>query len=90
MSEASDTPQPGGVPGPETRRLGALVGRWRSEGHVVGRPTGPDRGHRQLRVAPLVPAGRQITPSRWSTTGARPRGQVTATTSKRTRHGGLP
>jgi hypothetical protein len=36
MSEASDIPQPGGVPGPETRRLGALVGRWRSEGHIVG------------------------------------------------------
>jgi Protein of unknown function (DUF1579) len=24
------------APSPETRRLGALVGRWRSEGHIVG------------------------------------------------------
>jgi hypothetical protein len=44
MSEASDTPRPGGGPGPETRRLGALVGRWRSEGHVVGEPPVPIEG----------------------------------------------
>jgi hypothetical protein len=34
----SDTRQPNGAPtpGPETQRLGALVGRWRSEGQIVG------------------------------------------------------
>jgi len=31
-------------PGPEIRRLGALVGRWRSEGHVVGDPEVPIAG----------------------------------------------
>jgi hypothetical protein len=38
MSESIDTHHPDGAapPGPETRRLGALVGRWRSEGHIVG------------------------------------------------------
>ena len=38
MSESSDTGRAGGAPGPSppTRRLGALVGRWRSEGHIVG------------------------------------------------------
>jgi hypothetical protein len=44
MSEAGDTPKPGGVPGPETWRLGALVGRWRSEGHAVGEPPVPIEG----------------------------------------------
>jgi hypothetical protein len=32
MSEPSDTP----TPGPEIQRLGALAGRWRSEGYIVG------------------------------------------------------
>jgi Protein of unknown function (DUF1579) len=38
MSDSSETHHPNGVPtpGPEIRRLGALVGRWRSEGHIVG------------------------------------------------------
>lgn len=37
MSESSDTPQQDSArPSPETQRLGALVGRWRSEGHIVG------------------------------------------------------
>jgi hypothetical protein len=38
MSERADQPQGAarGSPGPEIRRLGALVGRWRSEGHIVG------------------------------------------------------
>jgi Protein of unknown function (DUF1579) len=31
-------------PGPETRRLGALVGRWRSEGHVIADPPVPITG----------------------------------------------
>ncbi len=30
--------------GPEIARLGALVGRWRSEGHVVGNPPEPITG----------------------------------------------
>jgi Protein of unknown function (DUF1579) len=39
MPESNDTcqqPDSAPAPGPEIRRLGALVGRWRSEGHVVG------------------------------------------------------
>ena len=38
MSESSNAGRAGGAPGPspELRRLGALVGRWRSEGHIVG------------------------------------------------------
>jgi Protein of unknown function (DUF1579) len=38
MAESSDTRHPAGTPtpGPETQRLGALVGRWRSEGRIVG------------------------------------------------------
>jgi hypothetical protein len=31
-------------PGPEIRRLGALVGRWRSEGHIVGEAPIPITG----------------------------------------------
>jgi hypothetical protein len=47
MSESRDTSHPNSAPtpSPETQRLGALVGRWRSEGHIVGDPavliTGP-------------------------------------------------
>jgi uncharacterized protein DUF1579 len=47
MSESPDTSQhstPEPSPGPELRRLGALVGRWRSEGHVVGDPPMPITG----------------------------------------------
>lgn len=38
MSEPSDTRRPSTArtSSPETQRLGALVGRWRSEGHIVG------------------------------------------------------
>jgi len=38
MSESRGTHDPNSarVPGPETQRLGALVGRHRSEGHIVG------------------------------------------------------
>jgi hypothetical protein len=38
MSESSDTQNATSAPAPspEIRRLGALVGRWRSEGHIVG------------------------------------------------------
>jgi hypothetical protein len=36
MSESSDAGRAGGVPSPQLQRLGALVGRWRSEGHIVG------------------------------------------------------
>src|SRR5215468_4343691 len=32
------------VPGPEIQRLGALVGRWRSEGHIVGEVPVPITG----------------------------------------------
>jgi len=32
------------MPDAQTRRLGALVGRWRSEGHVVGEPPVPIDG----------------------------------------------
>jgi Protein of unknown function (DUF1579) len=31
-----DHPNRAPIPSPQTRRLGALVGRWRSAGHVVG------------------------------------------------------
>jgi Protein of unknown function (DUF1579) len=34
------TPQPG----PETQRLGALVGRWRTEGHIIADPQVPVTG----------------------------------------------
>jgi hypothetical protein len=38
MPEPRDTRQPdrAPTPSPQTRRLGVLVGRWRSEGHIVG------------------------------------------------------
>jgi hypothetical protein len=36
MSESRESPDNTQAPGPELRRLGALVGRWRSEGHIVG------------------------------------------------------
>jgi Protein of unknown function (DUF1579) len=36
MSESRESPDNAQAPGPEIRRLGALVGRWRSEGHIVG------------------------------------------------------
>lgn len=33
------------APSPQLQRLDALVGRWRSEGHIVGDPCGPDHRH---------------------------------------------
>jgi Protein of unknown function (DUF1579) len=37
MSEShGTTPSSAQAPSPEIQRLGALVGRWRSEGHIVG------------------------------------------------------
>jgi Protein of unknown function (DUF1579) len=46
MPEPRDSGQPGGTPAPspQIRRLGALVGRWRSEGHVVADPPVPISG----------------------------------------------
>jgi hypothetical protein len=46
MSESNDTRQANSVPtpSPTTRRLGALVGRWRSQGHIVGDPPVPITG----------------------------------------------
>jgi Protein of unknown function (DUF1579) len=46
MSESIDVHRPdtGPAPGPETRRLGVLVGRWRSEGHIVGEARVPITG----------------------------------------------
>jgi Protein of unknown function (DUF1579) len=46
MPEPRDTRHPDSAPAPSppTRRLGALVGRWRSEGHVVGDPPVPITG----------------------------------------------
>jgi hypothetical protein len=38
MSESNDARRPNSAPtrSPDTKRLGALVGRWRSQGHIVG------------------------------------------------------
>jgi hypothetical protein len=46
MSESSDAGRAGGAPAPspQLQRLGALVGRWRSEGHIVGDPAVPITG----------------------------------------------
>ena len=46
MSESSDAGRAGGTPAPspEIQRLGALVGRWRSEGHIVGEASVPITG----------------------------------------------
>jgi hypothetical protein len=46
MSQSSDTRHPdrAPTPSPQVRRLGALVGRWRSEGHIVGDPPVPITG----------------------------------------------
>jgi Protein of unknown function (DUF1579) len=46
MSQSSDTRHPdrAPTPSPQARRLGALVGRWRSEGHIVGDPPVPITG----------------------------------------------
>jgi Protein of unknown function (DUF1579) len=42
---AGSDPQDGAPkPGPETQRLGALVGRWRTEGHVIAEPPVPVTG----------------------------------------------
>jgi hypothetical protein len=46
MSESDDSRRASRAPAPspETQRLGALVGRWRSEGHIVGDPPVPITG----------------------------------------------
>jgi hypothetical protein len=46
MTEPSETGRRSGAPapGPEIQRLGALVGRWRSEGHIVGEAPVPIKG----------------------------------------------
>jgi hypothetical protein len=46
MSQSSDIRHPdrAPTPSPQARRLGALVGRWRSEGHIVGDPPVPITG----------------------------------------------
>jgi len=46
MSESRGTHYPDSAlaPGPETQRLGALVGRWRSEGHIAGEVPVPITG----------------------------------------------
>jgi hypothetical protein len=46
MSESRDTRYHNSAPtpSPETQRLGALVGRWRSEGHIVGDAAVPITG----------------------------------------------
>jgi hypothetical protein len=46
MSQSSDTRHPdrAPTPSPQARRLGALVGRWRSEGYIVGDPPVPITG----------------------------------------------
>ncbi|HEV8566709.1 MAG TPA: DUF1579 family protein [Actinoplanes sp.] len=46
MPEPRDTHDPNRAPtpSPQTQRLGALVGRWRSEGHIVGDPPVPITG----------------------------------------------
>jgi hypothetical protein len=46
MTEPDDTRPPGSAPTPgsATRRLGALVGRWRFHGHIVGDPPIPITG----------------------------------------------
>jgi hypothetical protein len=46
MPESIDTHRPNSAPAPspELRRLGALVGRWRSEGHIVGEAPVPITG----------------------------------------------
>ncbi len=48
MDEQRDTP----APDPEAQRLGAIVGRWRSEGHVVGSPPVPVTGTDVYEWAP--------------------------------------
>jgi Protein of unknown function (DUF1579) len=46
MSESRGTHHPDSAvaPGPEIQRLGALVGQWRSEGHIVGEVPVPITG----------------------------------------------
>jgi hypothetical protein len=46
MSQSSDTryPDRAPTPSPQARRLGALLGRWRSEGYIVGDPPVPITG----------------------------------------------
>ena len=46
MLESRDTDHPNSAPtpSPQTQRLDALVGRWRSEGHIVGDPPVPITG----------------------------------------------
>jgi hypothetical protein len=46
MPKPRDThyPNHAPTPSPQTQRLGALVGRWRSQGHVVGDPPVPITG----------------------------------------------
>jgi uncharacterized protein DUF1579 len=46
MSESRDSRNRNSAPtpSPQTQRLGALVGRWRSQGHIVGDPSVPITG----------------------------------------------
>ena len=46
MPESSDVQHSNSAPAPspQLRRLGALVGRWRSQGHIVGDPAVPITG----------------------------------------------
>jgi hypothetical protein len=46
MPESRDTDHPNRAPtpSPQTQRLGALVGRWRSEGHIIDDPPVPIAG----------------------------------------------
>jgi len=53
-SSRSHPESSGPTPGPETQRLGALVGRWRSEGHVIADPPVPITG---TDIYELLPGG---------------------------------
>ena len=52
MVSDADGQRDASAPDPEVRRLGAIVGRWRSEGHVVGTPQVPVMGTDVYEWAP--------------------------------------
>ena len=52
MVSDADGQRDASAPDPEVRRLGAIVGRWRSEEHVVGTPQVPVTGTDVYEWAP--------------------------------------
>jgi hypothetical protein len=93
MPEPSDAGRAGGTPAPspQLQRPGALVGQWRTEGHIVGDPAVPIAGT-GLRVASrrLLPAARALEWSSWTLIQERSDGRAGASDAETKRPGWTP